>query len=157
MASAFWWTAASGLFDGAEGEAANEVALQPRKHDSHRNRGGKGGSHDVVPFNGVTPGDQGEDLNWQRVALLPAEHGKRYDELVPRIDESEDGSDRHRWHGERQKDHSEGLKAVCSFNPRRLLEILRDGREVALQHPDREGDVERRVDDHDRVDVVEET
>ena len=63
--------------------------------------------------------------------------------------EREQRGHRHRGLGERQDDAEEDHRLRGAVDERRLLELLGNGVEVSLEHPDAEGDRGRRVDEHE--------
>ena len=75
------------------------------------------------------------------------EQNVREDELVPGLDEGEDGR-RHEPGGhEREQDAAERAEAARAVDHRCFLELLRDAVQEAAQYPDREGQHKREVDD----------
>ena len=110
----------------------------------------------MVPLHLIPPGHLGEHLQRQGVVVLRAQQCQREHELVPGVDEGEQGSDGHGGDRERQEDAEQALCAAGTVEPGGFLQIMGDGVEIALQHHRREGQVERRIGRNERDQAVDE-
>src|SRR6185436_8023503 len=77
------------------------------------------------------------------VVRIPADEEVRRQVLGPAAEEAEERGDREGRYGQRQDDAPEDLVLGRAVDGGRLLEILRDRVEVALQVPDRERQLRR--------------
>src|SRR5205823_11334334 len=105
----------------------------------------------------VLPGDVPE-RHREREVLGVREELPAHDELGPAREKPEERRDSERRRRERQHDPEERLRRRGAVEARGLLELLRDGVDVALEVPDRERERarrEREPDAEQRVAQVE--
>ena len=102
--------------------------------------------------------DQPGDGRRRRPRRFARRQEDREDELVPGEDQREHGGRGDARDQQRQRHPEEGLEPRVAVEHRRVLVLRRDLVDEALHHPDREREVERRVDQDQpelRVDQVE--
>ncbi|CDN41249.1 hypothetical protein BN871_AD_00040 [Paenibacillus sp. P22] len=147
--------AGSLTFDGPDGDAFQEVALQAEEQDEHRQRRDGRARHHRGEVRRIGKAEVLEsDLD--RLHVHRVGHEERPEERIPRFHERKDGHDGHDGFGQRHDDAGEDLPLAAALHLGALQNFLRYGAHELLGQEDVvDGDQARRDQRRIRVGDVE--
>jgi hypothetical protein len=126
------------------------VLDEERVHDRHRHRADQRAGHQRSPEEDIAADQLRHHAHRHGLLLGRGEEHQRIDELVPGEREGEDARRQDAGHRDREDDVDHRLPARRAVDACALLELLRDGLEVAHHQPGAEGDQEGRVGEDQR-------
>src|SRR6267378_5895723 len=119
----------------ASGQAGDVVVHQECVDDQRRRRSQQGGGHDLPPVEDIALDERGDDAGGQHQLVDRRGEGHRIEKVGPRYGEGENGRGDHPGQRHRQEHAREHLEVRRAIDQRRLIELLRDAREVADHDP----------------------
>ena len=117
-------------------------------NDGHRQRGHDSGGEHLAPRHLILTTEE-RDGDGYRLAIGPKREREREQELVPRVQERQDGAGCDARRGQRQHDLERGPRPAGSVHHRGFLEIARQLPEERRHQPDGERHRKRHVREHE--------
>ena len=140
--------------DRARGETGDVVVEEEDVDDHDRDAREQRPRHERAPEVDVAADQVRGDAHHGGLVRRLRDEGERVGELVPAEREAEEHGADDPGDGHRQHDLRQRLHARRPVHEGALLDLARDGPEVAHEEPGAERHQEGRVDDHERVDRV---
>src|SRR5438128_4750705 len=120
--------------DGAR-ESGDVVLDEEGVDEGDWDRAQESAGHERAPVEDVAAHELGEDSDRNRLLLRRREEDESVEELVPGQSEREDSGRENSGDGEREADADHGLDPARPVDPRAILDLPRNGLEIAHQQP----------------------